>query len=773
MDLNHLKIAVRFSLKTKLYTFLNIAGLAVGFAGFMVAYLYINREQSYDRSNPAFDQIYLMGIESEGKRTDKTPVYLGRLLADQLPQIEAMGRVNRFPWEVPFNTDADVFFIKQWLGADASIADMFQISLNSGQLDSTGQQKVFIRSDVAAKLFPKNTEVDQQWVTMGRKEDGLPLQLSGIAYKGDEFSNLDFECIGFVSDLEQAGVGQALVQTFIQVKKGTDIEALTADMGRLYESAVEDSLSGTDHSAISGIYLDPLKNLHLRPAHGSDTGYRIVLALGLLSSIILLLAGINFANLMLVQAQQRSREIALKKIMGITRRNLILQFYVEILLQCILAAAIAALFTVFVLDAVLSPRLIIQVGLAVFITSLIASLYPSLVLSGGNVVMALKGLNPADHHTFFRKAVLGFQFVVAFVFISTMFVVNRQMFFVRSSDAGFETEQVIYIKNLAVYGSAGDFDLVRGRMKDIAGVDYVSLASSVPGGTTPAALEIAFAGRQVRMDYMNVDFEYFETLGISLLSGRFFSQQYPADTLQSVILNETAARNLGLKDADGQIIYHQQKPLQVIGIVADSKMLGFEELIRPTIFSVRSLNDVPKVEILAKLSGTDIKRTLNELAAQWQTINHRDGDHFIYDFADEKFALLHARQEDLNRAVSGFTLLIVTVALLGLFSMAAFSIQLRQKEVGIRKVLGASWREILLTLNAPFVRIICLAILIGVPIAWWVSDHWLRGFAYRIELQWWYFGLCAILALLMAFLIVSLQTVKTIVMKPIRTLRQD
>lgn len=773
MDLNHLKIAFRFSLKTKLYTFLNIGGLAVGFAGFMVAYLYINREQSYDRSNPAFEQIYLVGIESEGNRSDMTPVHLGRVFSDRLPEIEEMGRVNRFPWEVPFNTDQDVFFIKQWLGADASVAGMFQISVSSGQLDSLGEQQVYIRSDVAKKLFPKDAKVEEQWVMMGGKVSGVPMQLSGVAFKGDDLSNLDFECIGFVDDLEQAGVVNTLVQTFIRVREGTNIADLTAKMNRLFLESARDTLGSARQGSEAAIYLDPLKNLHLKPAHGSDTGYRIVLALGFLSSLILLLAGINFANLMIVQAQKRSREIAIKKILGVSRRRLIIQFYVEILLQCIVAAIVGVFLVRFALQATLSPILLFQLGLAILLTSLVSALYPSLILSGSKALLILKGLGPTDNHGSFRKAVLAFQFLAAFVFMSSMFVINRQMAFVRSADTGFETDQVVFIKNLALYPSADDFEQVRGRMKNIPGISHVSLASSVPGGSAPATLSVDFRGRNERVDYVSVDFEYFETLGVRLMSGRFFSELHPADTLQSVILNQTAAEKLGPGSAVGKTVYHNRVALQVVGVVEDSKMQGFEQLIQPTLYTMRNLNGVPKVEILAKLSGTDMKRSLTALEDQWSTINHRDGDHFIYDFADQKYALLNAGQERLNEAISGFTLLIVLVAVLGLFSMAAFSIHLRQKEVGIRKVLGASWREILLTLNAPFFRIVTLAVLIGAPIAWWLADRWLTGFAYKIELKWWYFVLCGILSLLLAFLVVSIQTIKTMVMKPSGILRQD
>lgn len=773
MDLNNLKIAFRLSLKTKLYIFLNIGGLAVGFAGFIIAYQYINREQSYDRSNPAFEQIYLVGTESEGQRSGMTPVELGRLLADNLPEIEEMGRVNRFPWEVPFNTDQDVFFIKQWLGADASVAKMFQIRVSGSQLDSLKEQQVFVRSDVAEKLFPSGAEVSKQWVMMGSKDNGLPMQLSGVAFKGDELSNVDFECIGFVKDLQQAGVGSALVQTFVQVKEGTNIRHLSEKINLLYRESAKDSLGNSGQASETRIYLDPLKNLHLKPAHASDTGYRIVLALGFLSSIILLLAAINFANLVIVQAQRRNREIAIKKILGVSWRRLILQFYTEILLQCIAAAFLGVVLAQFAVDITLSVTLIFQVGIAVFLTSLVSALYPSLILSRSKVLPILKGFSPADNHSSFRKGVLAFQFFVAFVFISLMFVVNRQMHFVQSADTGFETDQVIYIKNLAVYPSANDFDQVRGRMKNVPGIAHVSLASSMPGGSAPATLNVQVHNRVERVDYVSVDFEYFETLGVRLQSGRYFSPLYPADTLQSVIINETVAKKLGMDGAVGKTIYHNRVPLQVIGVVEDSKMHGFEQLVQPTIYSMRNLNGIPKVEILAKLSGTNMKRSLSTLASQWSAINHRDGDHFIYDFADEKYALLNADQERLNDALSGFTFLIVLVALLGLFSMAAFSIYLRQKEVGIRKVLGASWQEILLTLNAPFFRIVTLAILLGAPIAWWLTDSWLTGFAYKIELKWWYFLLCGTGSLLMALLVVSFQTMKAIVMKPTGILRQD
>lgn len=787
MNLYNLKIAWRFLLRTKVFTIVNILGLALGFAGFVLAYLYINHEQSYDSWNPNYKDIYLIGLTDQGNTTDLTPISLGPVIKAQLPEVVKMARVNSFPYEVPFNTDKNVFFIKHWIGADVSFAEMFDIKTPGFNLDSINGQAVFINSNVARKLFPKNTDIQNEWVMMGNKKDGLPMQLSGIIAPMPGLSNIEFDCVGFVKELGADLPNNESVQTFIQVNSGTNIDELTTKINDIFKNKIS-TKTGIINSSIerSSIYLDPLKNLHLRPTHGSSTGYKIVIALGALSIIILLLAGINFANLMLVLAQKRAKEIGMKKIFGITRSKLIIQFFSEVFIQCFIAACVAIFLVSITINILVknfqydltafgfNELILFQLLIAVILTSIVSGLYPAFVLSKSESITIIKGNYYTSHRTqYLRNLLLIFQFVIAFGFISVMIVIHKQMNFIEIEDRGFNADQVVYIKNLAILNKAADFTTVRDRMKEIPGIERVTVATNVPGGASPVAQEFQYIDRMFKIDHIGVDFEYFEALDMKLLAGRTFSLAFPADTGNAAVLNETAVKKLGLKDPIGTIISGCNTEFRVIGVVKDSKILGFEELINPTIYSINNSCLIPKVEILTKISPENMQATLSSLANQWKSINKRDGDHFIYEFVNQKYASLYAKQEQLQRAFTAFTILIILVALMGLFNMAAYSISVRQKEVGIRKVLGASSQEILLLLNKPFLRIVCLSILISTPIAWWLSNRWLQDFAYRIDIQWWFFALGAIVSLLVAFITVSIQAIKATYFNPVEVLREE
>lgn len=785
MNFYNLKIALRFSLRTKLFTFINIIGLSLGFAGFILAYLYINHEKSYDSWNPNYETIYLVGLENQGQYSDLTPISLGEALQEQLPEIVEMGRMNYFPYEVPFNSDEDVYFIKSWVGADVSIAKMFNIETQGMPLDSINTATAFIRQDIATKLFPQNTNVQNEWVTMGNKESGLPMQLSGTVKEFSGLSNIEFETIGFLKDLSVDLSEDQDVKTFIQVEAGTDIEALTLKINRIFENITSKKHDNTLALTNSIVYLDPLKNLHLQPKYGSSMGYKIIIALGLLSSIILVLAAINFANLMIVQAQKRAKEISMKKIFGVSQNKLVLQFFIEAFIQCFLAACFALFLVNIVINVLVNDfaydlvafqfekTVVLQLAIAVLLTSMVSGLYPAVILSRKKSIALIQGRYHNSHRNHdLRHGLLAFQFIIAFVFISVMMVINRQMDFMNKGDRGFNTDQVVYIKNLATFYAPNDFVLIRDRMKEVLGIEKVTVATSLPGGHVPQEEEWTFRDKKYKMDFIGVDFEYFETLGITLLDGRVFSSNFPADSLRSIILNETAARTFGIKTI-GEKISGFEQHYEVVGIVKDSKMQGFEELSCPTIYSIHNPTRVPKVQIMAKMKDENLAASLALLSKEWKTINKKDGDYFIYEFLDQKYASLFAKQNQLKSAFANYTVLIVLVALMGLFSMAAFSIQTRQKEIGIRKILGASGKEILLLLNKPFLKIAIIAILVATPIAWYLSSRWLQTFAYKIELRGWYFVFGAAVSLVIAFATVSVQAIKATYSKPVEALHED
>lgn len=796
MNTNNLKIAWRAAWKSKLFTMLNILGLAIGFAGFILAYAYIHRENSYDKWNPNYDNIYLIGLTDKDNVSDLTPAALASALKATIPEIESVGRVARAPFEVPFISENGMFYIKNWVGADRTIADIFAIQLGGLSIINSPEKSIgLLSAAVGKKLFPNEKQTAfkaPKTVSLMNEQSGFTENIHGIS-KPRPLSNFEYDYIGFKDDIAagKEDGDNPVYQTYILIKPQTKINELTHKINAVYQNHIarQRETKGSTR-AEARIYLDPLKNLHLQPKNGSDTGYKIVWALGILSSVILLLACINFANLMLVQAQKRFKEIGLKKVFGVSQKNLALQFLIEVFVQCLVAAIIACLFisvswntmiTFFGYDFSsfdFNHIVLFQLGTAVLLTTLISGLYPAYILSGYHPLTIIKG-NPYRGQNAFtlRNGLLVFQFVIAFFFISAMLVINRQMDYMEKSDKGFSVDHIVHIKNLTLFNKPAQFASLKNQMKAIPGIEEATVVTNYPGGPAPSNEAFTYNDKTYPLDHVGVDFGYFETLDMDLLTGRTFSTSLLSDTTQSIVINESAAQGLGIKQPNGEKISICDQTYTIIGIVKDSKMQGFEQLIKPTAYTLQTKCSYPnhpfKCDILVKVNGHNIRSTLETLENQWSSINKRDGKYFIYDFLDQQYAALYAKQEQLRQAFTAFSILVMLVALLGLFSMSAFTINQREKEVSIRKVLGANTRQILFLLNKPFIRLICIAMLIASPLAWWGTVKWLNSFAYRIDLSWGIFMIGAILTLFLAFVTISYQTIKASIVNPADTLRNE
>ncbi|MGK6350687.1 FtsX-like permease family protein [Parapedobacter sp. DT-150] len=797
MHLNNLKIAWRNALRSKLFTALNIFGLALGFAGFMLAYLYINRETSYDRWNPNYNEIYLVGLTYQGNNTDLTPPALATAIKAKLPEVLEAGRVSYFPWEVPFIGDDGQTYVKDWKTADLSVARMFGIDAYGVQMTETNPEINLLTPEVFQQVFPNDSKdafepqkiiLDPWGMTM--------VDIHGVT-KSRKLSNLTYEAMFFkpeiIGVLDQPN--KSLYQTYIQVKPGTDIIQLNQKIKKIYKHEIAQHHHNATLAFANGdTYLDPLKNLHLRPRHGSNTGYITVWALGVLSGVILLLAGINFANLMMAQANKRAKEISIKKVFGVSRGRLATQFLGEVLLQCLLASAIAWGLVVASQNALqqwlaydlaafsLSEQIAWQLLLAALFTAIVSGIYPAAILSSYHPVNILKGNFQTGHRTaLFRHALLTFQFVIAIVFITGMVILNRQLDYMRQGDKGFEPAQVVYIKNLALLNKPSDFKPYRDRMQSYPGIEYMTVATSIPGGIGPAASEFQFRDVVRKSDHIGVDFDYFETMGMDMLEGRPFTEAFAADSMKGAVINEAAAQAFGMKSPIGQIIRGCDTDFEVVGVVKNSKMQGFEQFARPTVYSINSACGQLKTEILVKLKPGTIRQTLAALTKDWDSISKdwessnrsSGGKNFRYEFVDQKYAALHAQQEQLESAFSAFTILSVAIAVMGLFSMSAYSISIRQKEMSIRKVLGASVSQLFMQLNKPFFRIFVLANFIAIPLAYLLVDRWLATFAYRIEVRWWMFALAGITAMLISLLTVTYQSVRAAQANPVDSLRDE
>ena len=795
---NYFKIAWRNAFRSKLFTALNILGLSLGFAGFILAYLYINRETSYDRWNPHYDDIYLIGLTHQGNNTDLTPPALAAAIREKIPEIEAVGNIAYFLWEVPFISDDGQTYVKDWKVADPSIAQMFGIeTFGTSLTDGTYPQINLLAPDIFQQVFPATDQHSFEPQKVMLDPWGMTVYDIHGTTKPRGPSNITYEAI-FITPERNGALGQdnkTLAQTYVQLTPGADIAQVNQKINHIFRQEVSAlHVNATIAFANGDTYLDPLKNLHLRPRHGSNTGYLTVWSLGILAGVILLLAGINFANLMVAQANRRAKEIGLKKVFGVSRGQLAVQFLGEVLLQCLLAAVLAWGLVVgcqHLLQQWLAYDLAIlsifwQVAwpllLAALITALVSGAYPAIILSGYHPIHILKGDFQTSYRTaWFRYTLLTFQFVMAVVFITGMLILHRQLDFMRQGDKGFEPAQVVYIKNLAMLNKPSDFKHYRDRMTNYAGIESMTVASSVPGGTLPPAFSFQYRDVVRESDQIGVDFDYFETMGIDVLQGRSFTTAFAADSINGVVINEAAAQAFGMQNPVGETIRGCDTDFEVVGVVKDSKVEGFQQLVRPTIYSINSACRQYKSEILIRLKPGTTRQTLAALAADWDSIAKdwegaivpSHGNNFRYEFLDQKYAALHAQQEQLASAFSAFTLLSVVIAVMGLFSMSAYSIGLRQKEISIRKVLGASLTQIFVLLNSTFFRICLLANLIGLPVAYVLMDKWLATFAYRIDIHWWMFAIAGAVALLIALLTVSWQAIRAAHVNPVDSLRDE
>ncbi|TLV03436.1 ABC transporter permease [Dyadobacter luticola] len=792
MNILDFKIALRAFLKGKWYNLLNIAGLALGLATFIFVSLYVDNETSYDRWNPNTDRVFLIEREMPNGPSPYTPGKLAAEIQRQCPEVEETGRMNTALFQLPFFTKSGKFLIKKWVGADYSIARILGIKSKDFNLNPASEAPTVLLSPQTAKvLFPGEDNIQKQTVNM-MSRSGMPMEIAGVA---DEFpgnTNISFDCIGFSQDIT-AGKDQSyanqIYQTYILVRPGSDIGRLSKKIDKIYkEAALADSSLVTKESlAISSapaIYLDPLKNLHLKPHYASHVNDQIVNGLVILALIILVVTGVNFTNLYASQASRRAKEVGIKKVSGINQRQIIFQFLTEILFQCLIALVIAfglaliglpyfsRLLGVDLSVSHINVEIIVQLIAALLALTLLAGVYPALVMAGFRPAEVLRGnpLGKGGKLSWARGLVPVLQFTFAIGFVITLIIVNQQVSFMKSENPGFEAKQVLYIDNMGIYNDPLKFEPVSARIHAIPGVRNVSVASNVPGGILPASYEYVVQNKAFAMQTIAVGYQYFETLNMGLKAGQTFSSTFAADSTQAVI-NETAAKSLGLAKPIGSIIQGRGGNYEVIGVVKDVKTGGFEQYIQPTIYLMHDPLGLPKTQILISAESKAIPALLTTLGKNWSSINKLDGDNFNYHFLDELYGKLFTKQEQLQSVLTYFSALAIFIASLGFFASAAQAIHARMKEIALRKIFGAKGQQLMLTLGKPFFYIMLIANLIAWPAAFMTASKWLENFAYRIDISATPFILAACMSVAIVSITVCLQILRAVSFNPATKLK--
>ncbi|QRR01343.1 ABC transporter permease [Dyadobacter sandarakinus] len=793
MNRLHFNIALRTFLKGKWYNLLNILGLALGLATFTFVSLYVAHETSYDQWNPNIDRVFLVERELPNGPSPYTPGNLAAAIKGTCPEVEETGRMNTALFQLPFFTRSGRFLIKKWVGADYSMARILGIQAVGFELKPGPDHAVpmvLLSRRTAGVLFPGDSSVSGKTVNI-MSRSGMPMTIAGVAEDAPGNTNLQFDCIGFSQDLTQGkdqSYANQIYQTYLLVKPGTNMELLSRKIDRIYKEAAlaDTSLVARQALAMAGkpaIYLDPLKNLHLKPHYSSPVNDRIVKGLAILAIIILVVTGVNFTNLYVSQAAKRSKEVGIKKVSGMNKSQIIFQFLAEIFFQCMIAlAASLAIVTaalpyfnrllgVKLLLSGISMEITMQILAALITLTLLAGLYPALVMAGFRPAEVLRGNQSGKGSFSWSSGIIPvFQFTFAIGFVITLIIINQQIRYMKTENPGFEAGQVLYVDNMGIYNHPDQFEAVGSRIRAIPGVKNVTVASSVPGGILPPSYEYLVQSKAYTMQTIAVGYNYFETLNIGLKEGAVFSSTFHRDSASAVI-NQAAAKALGLASPVGTVIRGRAGSYTITGVVNDVKTAGFEAQVQPAIYLLHDPFGLPKTQIMIRAESSAMRPVLAALSRDWSSINKLDPDNFNYHFLDELYGKLFLRQEQLQSVLTCFSALAVFIASLGFFASAAQAIHLRMKEVAIRKVFGARSGQLMITLGKPFFYVMLTANALAWPAAFLAATQWLETFAYRIDLTFAPFLIATALSIVIVAVTVGLQMIRAVRFNPAMKLK--
>lgn len=820
---NYWKTAFRTFLRNKLYTAVNIAGLTFGLSCFLSIGLYVFDELTYDQQHSKGDRIYRV-IEHKTVNGESTIIAgAGYKLAEEskksIPAVEnttrmqRLGRANILSPENP-----EHFFQETVTGADNQFFKVFDFPFVAGNKETAleAPHSIVITEDLARKLFG-NTDVLGKTLQFSFMES--PLKITGVLKNHPKNSSFDFGSVLSEASFQIEDYFKTMIATdwlsnnfsvYALLRPNAKVQATAAQMSKLVHENFT-AASGTQFS----FDLQPLKDIHLSSENivdGARNSNVDAVAKGSLSYIrifsfvaffLLLIAGINYMNLTTARASSRLKEIGIRKTIGALKSDLVPQFLFESLLltfiSFLLSVALVNLllpsfnsFTNKQLSLWLSTDVRIWLYAIGFsaLAGLLSGSYPALMLSRFKPVLLLKGLklqNPTG--VSFRKSLVVFQFTVSVVMIIATIVLFMQVKYMNQTDLGFN-KNLLVVVDVNTGKARTNFEAVKSEMAKIPAVKSVSVTSRVPGewkSIQTVKMKIPSSNEEPRVSYLfGADKDFLSTYEIKLLQGRNFNT--PADS-GAVILNETAAKMLGITEASGQTVEIPERswngdgnfvPLNgnntpfkpsVIGIVKDFHFQSLRNKIEPLVLAYNKNPVMPIDYYTARIAATDIRGTLDKLK-EVMVSNDKD-DPFEYHFLDDQLALFYIEDDRRQTILIWAALATIFIACLGLFGLATYSAEQRIKEIGVRKVLGATVFNLTSLLSKEFLKLVLIANGIAFPLAWWASNKWLQSYAYHINVEWWVFAVAGVSACLIALLTVFYQAIKAAMTNPVKSLRTE
>ncbi len=789
---NYLRIAFRNLKRYKLYSFINIAGLAVGIAVCLVVALYIHYELSFDKFYPKADHIYRVVQHLRYPKGEATipyvPAPFSTTIKADYPVVEQAVRVNDLTDNHIISLGDHSFIEKNYIYADPGFFQLFSSDAYTGKPNSllADPNSVVVTKSAAKKYFHH-----QNPVGLTLKIDGQLKHVTGVVDDPPPNSSIQYQIVESLvgtEPYESKNWGRNNFVTYLLLSPDAKIASLEKTFSKIVRTNKDDAHSpGYDHT----IYLQPLADVHLGLGIPGEKGSTSQLYLSaVLALFILLIACINFVNLLTSRSIDRMREIGLRKVMGAFQKQLIMQFLGESVLTAFLAGLVAV-----VLAGLLLPIANKMTGASIdfstfftgswtlfflvfiFIVGVGAGGYPAFMLSRHTpqAVMSGNRSTRTGGKQKSRQALVVFQFTISCVLIAATFVVYHQLQYMRDKDLGFNKEDVVLIPNAGMVRGSTREALIQ-TFKEQPGVQDASMTYSVPGQFFITSMFTPVSSSEKierQINYSYVDDSYIKTLGVKVIKGRDFDPSFN-DSL-SVILNQSAATILfGPKNPVGEDIrfaFSGGRKFRVVGVVKDFNFGKLEYKIRPLVLLNLKQNPRRAHVFAVHIHSRDKTATIGKLHDSWNKIV--SDVPFTYSFLKNDLDNQYSDQDQLARFFAILAGLAILMACMGLFALAVFSTEKRTKEIGIRKVLGASVAGIVALLSKDFLKLVGIGFLIAVPIAWYAMHRWLENFAYHIDIGIGTFVLVGALAMVIALVTVSWQSIRAAITNPVKSLHTE
>ncbi len=808
---NNLKIALRQLLKNRFFTFLNIAGLASGLAVVLLIGLFVRDEMSFDHHNEQADRIFRINLDVRVNGTDQLAATASAPMAgvflNEYPAVEAACRFRQYGFVTIKKGDIAVEEAGS-VYVDASFFDVFTAPLVEGDPKTalTEPNTGVISEKIAQKYFGATTGIIGRTLRINENRD---LRVTGVMRELPAQSHFHYDLLFAMAGLDEAKSDMWLsnnFQTYLLLRPGASAGQFPAYFDEIKKKYVAPQFASVTGATMADFEkkgdfmnysLQNVREIHLNSdrtaEHEANSDKKYVWIFGSVALIVLLLACVNFMNLSTARSAGRAREVGVRKALGSGRGALVRQFLMESLVLTVGSFVLALIAVKLVLPAFNEfsgkkiafslldwPVLGGLAGLAI-LTAVVAGSYPAFFLSNFRPIETLKGANFLSEKTGgsrLRNGLVVFQFFVSLALILSVMIVQKQLSFIQNKKVGWEKERLVTMRNTWwLREKTLDF---KSRLLQIPGVESVSAADFLPTPSprsntifTPQGGNIATESLSSQL--WDVDFDYQKTFGMAMKTGRWFDPNLKTDSA-SCVLNEAAALAFGWpNDAVGRTISTMSGAdlkgavyFKIIGVVEDFHFESLRENIEPIIFDITKSCGTMTLRLS---KNADIEKTMAAVGQLYK--GFLPAQTFDFNFLDEAFNQQYRAERRIGKILGAFAGFAIFIACLGLFGLAAFTAERRTKEIGIRKVLGASVASVVGLLSKDFLKLVVVAILLASPVAYFFMNKWLADFAYRVEIGWWVFVVAGISAVAVAFLTVSFQAVKAAVADPVKSLRSE